>query len=190
MIGNDIIDLNFAHVNSRWQEQRFLDKLFSQDEQAFILNNELRFQNTWRLWSMKESAYKIHSRTFTPSIFNPKSYRCRVSCGTTGIVSFDNFRVNTTTIFNSNIIYTTASFQEPCLTEYFEFEQLSQADNSKELRKKAIQAFGQIKSVPETDISIFKDDFGVPQFYIKEKTQRQLLTLTHHGNYGGFAITF
>ena len=191
MIGNDIIDLNVAKINSRWQEQRFLDKLFTQEEQQFILNDDCRYQNIWRLWSMKESAYKIKSRNLRLSIFNPKSLRCEITSETSGTVAFDNYTVSTTTENNSNIIYTTAHLQGIYqTTEYFELKQLSQSYQSEQLKKKAIQAFGQLKSVSEKDISIEKDDFRVPKFFINQKAQANFLTLTHHGNYGGFAISY
>lgn len=190
MIGNDIVDLNVAGINSRWQEQRFLNKLFTHKEQLFILKDDCRFQNIWRLWSMKESAYKIQFRNLKVSIFNPKSLTCEVTSEKNGTVTFDNCTVNTTTEFNSNIIYTTAHLQDIIqVTEHFELKQFSQADKSKQLKNKAIQAFGHLKSVSEKDISIEKDCFGVPRYFINKKSQENFLTLTHHGNYGGFAIS-
>ena len=191
MIGNDIIDLNVAGIISRWKEQRFLDKLFSDEEQAIIMAEEHHFNNIWRLWSMKESAFKVYSRNLKLSLFNPKSFSCEIASETIGTVSFDNLTVSTTTEYTSNTIYTTAQFQETSrFTEHCELKQLSQMDKSKQLRKKAIQAFGQLISVSERDISIEKDDFGVPRFFIHKKAQDNFLSLTHHGNYGGFAISY
>jgi phosphopantetheinyl transferase (holo-ACP synthase) len=191
VIGNDIIDLEVAGINSRWKEQRFLDKLFSVEEQAFIMAEEHRFNNIWRLWSMKESAYKIYSRNLKLSIFNPKFFSCEITSETFGTVYFDNYTVNTTTEYTSNTIYTTTQIQETSrFTEHCELRQLSQTDKSKHLKKKAIQAFGQLKSVSRKNISIEKDGFGVPKFFINQKLQANFLTLTHHGNYGGFAISY
>jgi phosphopantetheinyl transferase (holo-ACP synthase) len=191
VIGNDIIDLNVAGKNSRWQEQRFLDKLFTQQEQEFILNDDLIYQNIWFLWSMKESAYKIHTRNLKSSNFNPKSYNCAITSKTIGTVSFDNHTVNTTTKYNSDIIYTTAHFKDTyCITKYLSLEGPSPVDKSQQLRKKAIQTFADMKSISEVMISIEKDKFGVPQLLINNKAQDISLSLTHHGNYGGVAITF
>lgn len=191
MIGNDIVDLNVANVNSRWREQRFLDKLFTEEEQSFIMKDDCRYQTIWRLWSMKESAYKIYSRDLKASIFNPKSFNCEIISETFGTVSFNHQIIDTTTEIESNIIYTIAQIQKiNRISERLELKQHSQADKSKHLRKKAIQAFAVLKSVSEKHMSIEKDDLGVPQFFIDQKQQDNFLTLTHHGNYGGFAICY
>lgn len=191
MIGNDLIDLNVAGGNSRWQEQRFLDKLFTQEEQTFILKDDLRYQNIWLLWSMKESAYKIYSRKLKSSRFNPKFFSCTMTSETTGMVSFDNQVVNTTTEFDSNIIYTTAHLQDTLrITKNIVLTGQSQSDKSQLLKEKAIQAFAELKNVLESSISIEKNNFGIPELFVNKKLQYNVLTLTHHGNYGGFAISY
>ena len=49
MVGNDIVDLNEASRASNWQRPRFLDKLFSEQEQAYINSAEKAFKMVWRL---------------------------------------------------------------------------------------------------------------------------------------------
>ena len=191
MIGNDIVDLNAAKINSRWQEQRFLDKLFTQKEQSYILRDNFRFQNIWRLWSMKESAYKIYSRNIKELVFIPKKFSCDVTSETCGTVTYDNHIVNTKTSEDINVVYTVAQLQETFkIAEYFKFKKLSQSDTSEQLKQKAILAFATPQRISESDISIVKNTFGVPQFVLFGKVQDAFLTLTHHGNYGGFAISF
>ena len=187
MIGNDIIDLNVAGLNSRWQEQRFLDKLFTQVEQEFILKDELRFQNIWRLWSMKESTYKIVVREKKSSSFNPKSFHCKITSDSSGIVLFGDHAFKTTTKYNTDIIYTTAQVKETLqITDYFKLDNPSQ---SYQLKSTAIHAYSQLKSLSESSISIEKDRIGVPHFFIDRTLQTDALTLTHHGQYAGFAIS-
>ncbi len=191
MIGNDIIDLSAAIVNSRWQEQRFLDKLFSNEEQAFIMADENRFQNIWRLWSMKESAYKIYARTQKSPIFNPKSFKSKIHSEITGTVSFKGHILNTTTFYDLGVIYTTANIQNKIqFNHYLRLEANSQVEKTLHLREKAIQAFADLKSISKKVISIEKSPNGVPYFLINDVLQNDALTLTHHGNYGGFAIYF
>ncbi len=191
MIGNDIIDLNIAGINSRWQEQRFLDKLFSKEETDFILSDGMRFQNIWRLWSMKESAYKIYARETESSRFNPKYFHCKIISSTTGIVSFIGNKVNTKTKYDSNFIYTTACSQDTTfrISDYIVSNGTSKEYKSQHLREKAIEAFAKVKSISKTAISIQKDNFGIPHFLINQEAQNNALTLTHHGQYGGFAIS-
>ena len=62
MIGNDIIDLNLAERDSNWKRKGFMDKIFTKNEQYFILNAENSRTMVWNLWSRKEAAYKIYNR--------------------------------------------------------------------------------------------------------------------------------
>ena len=192
MIGNDIVDLNFAKTNSRWQEQRFLDTLFTEEEQSFIFKNEdFRYENIWLLWSMKESAYKISSRHLKEAVFNPKSFHCNLTSSTTGVVCFEKSVMHTTTEFDSNLIYTTAQITDNIqLSDYGVLDGTSQLDKSRQLRAKAILAFAALKSVQPSKVTIRKTEFGVPQLLINNTLQENALTLTHHGQYGGFAISY
>lgn len=191
MIGNDIIDLKFANINSRWREPRFLDKLFTEEEKDFILRDANHFRHIWLLWSMKESVYKIYFRERKLSIFNPKSFHCNVISETSGTVSFENDIVHTTSKITSNIIYTTAELQDTLhLKQDFLLKGNSLKAKSEALREKAITAFAEFKSIPKTSVSIEKNDFGAPQFFLNGKLQNNFLSLTHHGQYGGFAISY
>ena len=73
MIGNDIIDLSLAKTQSNWQRKGFLEKLFSNDEQQLILEASNSFEMVWRLWSMKEAAYKIYTQHNEIRFFAPKN---------------------------------------------------------------------------------------------------------------------
>ena len=56
MIGNDVIDLQLAAVQSNWQRPGFREKIVTEGENHLIDAAEDPFQTVWRLWSMKESA--------------------------------------------------------------------------------------------------------------------------------------
>lgn len=62
MIGNDVIDLTAARTESNWRRRGFMDKLFSQEEQALVTHSNEPEITVWLLWSMKEAAYKIYNR--------------------------------------------------------------------------------------------------------------------------------
>ncbi len=190
MIGNDIIDLHLAKINSRWKEQRFLDKLFTEKEQAFIFRDDFRYRNIWIVWSMKESAYKVFSRNFETPIFNPKSFQCHLISETKGSVSFGGQSIDTTSNVHENFIYTTAHPSNSCkVSEYVFFNNLSPRLQHQQLKGRAIKAFAHLKSITSNSISVRKNHLGVPQFYVNGNIQSEALSLTHHGNYGGFAIS-
>lgn len=188
MIGNDIVDLEFTKLNSRWQEQRFLDKLFSAEEQDFILSDGKRFQNIWRLWSMKESVYKMTCRAEGIIRFNPKDFKCLLTDATHGQVMLENIVTPTLTVIHPDYIQTTA-FLKPNWTS--EVVQLSHSDSKtqhKQSYQHAIKAYAILKTVSQNMVEIVKDKLGVPQFYINGNLQQEQLSLTHHGHFGAFAI--
>jgi phosphopantetheinyl transferase (holo-ACP synthase) len=78
MIGNDLVDLSRAALDSNWRRPGYLPKIFNMEEQARILNSEWPDRLIWLLWSMKEAAYKIQSRQTGLRSFNPSAIACSV----------------------------------------------------------------------------------------------------------------
>ena len=188
MIGNDIVDLEFAKGNSRWKEQRFLDKLFSKEEQDFILSDGNRFQNIWRLWSMKESAYKIISRADGIVRFNPKDFCCFTTSATQGYVVFENKSIPAVTQTTPKFIQTTVCLESCYISEVFKFLHKDSKMQQKQSNEQAIKAYAQLKNHSQETVEIIKNEIGVPQFYIQGDLQKEQLSLTHHGHFGAFAI--
>ena len=77
MIGNDVVDLN------RWKPplqttryDRWIHKLFTRDEQAWLhKSTDQKRASAW-LWSVKESLYKYHVQQGAHRGFYPKRIRC------------------------------------------------------------------------------------------------------------------
>ena len=78
MIGTDIIDLVETKKTSNWQRPRFLEKLFTLNEQQLIHNSENKFIMVWRLWSIKEAAYKLYTQIQPCRFYNPKQFQCEI----------------------------------------------------------------------------------------------------------------
>lgn len=189
MIGNDIVDLKFAKCNSRWKEQRFSDKLFKSIELEFILKNEFRFLNIWRLWTMKESAYKIVSRTQNINKFNPKAFECDVVGDSFGLVTFRNQVFKTNTIIYNNYIYSTANTDANVISSMvFNLTEMESRAQSLEMKTICIDTFSKLKSIPTEGIIIKKNKLGVPQIFVDNRVQQEYISITHHGAFGGMAI--
>jgi phosphopantetheinyl transferase (holo-ACP synthase) len=58
MIGNDVVDLVLARKKV-WRRTGYLQKIFTESEQLLIENSSNPHVLVWKLWSMKEAAYKI-----------------------------------------------------------------------------------------------------------------------------------
>lgn len=188
MIGNDIVDLEFAKLNSRWQEQRFLDKIFSAREQDYILTDGMRFQNIWHVWSMKESAYKIISRAEGIVRFNPKDFGCFITNSTQGYVVFENTAVPTLTKIHPKYVQTTAFLKSDWTSEVFQLSNSNPELQHLQSYQFASRAYAKLKNVTHDTIVIIKNKIGVPEFYMNGDLQQEQLSLTHHGHFGAFAI--
>ena len=87
MLGNDVVDIKQAALDSKWQRKGYLDKIFRPEEKYEILNSSNPTTMVWLFWSMKESVYKIVNRETGLRLFNPKAFLCTtdfqtsVSCG-------------------------------------------------------------------------------------------------------------
>lgn len=62
MIGNDVVDLSLARIESNWRRKGFLNKIFTISEQDLILQASNQDEMVWLLWSLKESTYKAYLR--------------------------------------------------------------------------------------------------------------------------------
>lgn len=106
MIGNDIVDLELAQIQSNWKRKGYLDKIFTKTEQLFILNSENPDVTVWNLWSRKEASYKIHNRITGNRIYNPIQFECFDSEQSIGTVKNNGVFYFTKTEINSLYVHT------------------------------------------------------------------------------------
>ena len=155
MIGNDIVDLALAKKESNWQRNRFLDKIFTKNEQQIILNDANPEIMVWNLWSRKEAAYKIYNRETGIRGFFPLKLECSFENATLGTVSIKKKIYFTQSKIENDSIYTIAVVEK----EYFK----------------------KIKSINPA-VEILKKN-GIP-FIINEQTKLiQPVSISHHGRF-------
>ena len=113
MIGNDIVDLQLAKVQSNWMRPRYLEKICTKTELAFIQKSLNPALEIWKLWSRKEAAYKIYNRETGIRGFFPWKIVCSLRKNTvendTDFVIIDTEKYFTKTIVNSEYVYTIAA---------------------------------------------------------------------------------
>jgi len=108
MIGNDVIDLALAKKESNWKRSRFLDKIFTVNEQLFIVNAENPEIMVWNLWSRKEASYKIYNRETGIRGYFPSEIECSFKNENSGIVAIRGNTYFTKTIISNDFIHTIA----------------------------------------------------------------------------------
>ncbi|MBK8600420.1 MAG: 4'-phosphopantetheinyl transferase superfamily protein [Flavobacterium sp.] len=153
MIGNDIIDLERTRIESNWKRKRFLEKLFTENEQKIIFLSENPEVMVWNLWSRKEAAYKIYHRQTKNRVFIPKRIECdKIKLQKEhffGLVTIEGLAYVTRTEVTSGFIYTEATLHSN------DFQSIQPIHSS----------------------HIFKDQYGIPH----AKFSNNPVSITHHG---------
>jgi phosphopantetheinyl transferase (holo-ACP synthase) len=155
MIGNDIVDLALARKESNWQRNRFLDKIFTKNEQQLILNDANPEIIVWNLWSRKEAAYKIYNRETGIRGYFPLLLECFYENETLGTVSIKEKIYFTQSKIKNDSIYTIAVTEK----KYFD----------------------KIKNISSSD-EIFKNN-GIPFIIDSDSKIKKLISITHHGRF-------
>lgn len=182
-IGNDIVDLDLAKVQSNWQRKGFLEKQFTKKEQDEILASENPFLKVWMFWSMKEAAYKCYTQKVKKRFFAPKKFQCTLTSDEEGIVVFEDLKFYTTTFLNTFCIHTIAGelkndgeiISAICLPNTVNTE------IKKILEKKTAFLFKEIEKR--------KTIIGAPLYYYKKKSLTNSCSISHHGNYEAYVFT-
>jgi phosphopantetheine--protein transferase-like protein len=190
MIGNDIVDLNQAHKDSNWKRPRFLEKVFTQKEQALIFSSENQHQTIWLLWSMKEAAYKIYVRQFKERFFNPKRLECALESKTKGRVVIEGVVYKTTSQYDKNYMHTIAFVLKgkEVKSKCFKIENTSNKTQSMLSKEVVLEAYSKNQNAHKNSVTIKKDTLGIPHFFQNNKKQKESLSISHHGHYCAYAI--
>jgi phosphopantetheinyl transferase (holo-ACP synthase) len=191
MIGNDIVDLKIAALESNWKRPRFLDKVFSKQEQSLIINSEIQSQMVWLLWSMKEAAYKIYVQQYGERIFNPKKLTCELISTREGSVNFNGNQYVTKSEIGDDFVNTMAYSEEPNTTiiHRFKIEDTSYKTQSHAVKQKLLKSFSELKKIPLKNLEIKNDKNSVPRLFHNGIKQSFSFSIAHHGFYGAYAIS-
>jgi phosphopantetheinyl transferase (holo-ACP synthase) len=160
MIGNDVVDLELARQESNWQRKRFLDKIFTKNEQILIQNSKNQEITIWNFWSRKEAAYKIWNHETGIRKYNPTKFECLDLASEIGKVQFDSKQYFTKTEITSEFIYSV------CVSNLDDFSKIKTLDNSIKIEKRN----------------------GIP-FYINENNEIKPISKSNHGRFE-YIVTF
>ena len=169
MIGNDIVDLQLAAEQSNWKRKRFLDKVFTESEQQLIIQTVDSNNMVWRLWSMKESAYKAYVRDHRHTFFNPLKLKCSIKNKTFGAVKVIGVSYQTRTISNQNFIYSVVSHQDLSSIDWI----ITNSSNASQILSR---------------FKIKKNMEGLPFLYNDSNQKSVPISISHHGKYIAYSI--
>lgn len=187
MIGNDIIDLKAAAVQSNWKRPGYLDKLFSKHEQSLILNSKDQETTVWLLWAMKESSYKAHQRRFQlPRLFNPKDYKCEITAQSSGSAS-GSVKIQENCYDISASIDTCRLH---CIASAIPKKKILEKIFSvpTDVKKELISTLSVLKTLSREKISLIKGENTVPHLTYQNKPLNSIFSLSSHGNFSAFIL--
>ena len=185
MIGNDIVDIAEAKKNSNWQRPRFLDKLFTTEEQQYISNAKSPFLMVWQLWSMKEAAYKLYIQGNPSRFYNPKQFECSINA-LNGTVRYKDFKCYVNTKIKEQCILSEARLHPSEMTSGDVVEISNPKTQSKTIKEALLKVISEQYNILHSDLKIVKSEFGIPSVLRDSKKLDVGISISHHGNYGAF----
>ena len=189
MVGNDVVDLARVDKNA-WKRNRFLQKVLVSSEMKMLTDSSDPGSFLWRLWSMKESAYKLHFRTTLRRSLNPTHYVCEVFGETEGRVHIGSSVYSTRSLQDGNCVHTLA-FRPQSITQLTCGTVKSSSAGS--LRNKIINdlihSYSLRFDLPVEAIAFKKDENGLPFLNDLSSGQKEPCSISHHGEFGAYALS-
>ncbi len=189
MIGNDIVDIKKARSEGSWKQARFIKKIFAESERPQIISTGSPFLNIWRMWSMKESVYKVIVQSGEERFLNPQKLICTFEDEKNGFVTYNGKNYATQTLRTSNYIYsshTKDAAQSEVINEILHVKDPN--EQSKMTRLALFQRVANMLEYPLKKLSVQKNKQGVPKLYHSNEPLSLQFSLTHHGNYGAYSL--
>ena len=189
MIGNDIVDISLAALQSNWRRAGFLDKLFSTAEIDLILNEAHPELMVWKLWSMKESAYKADYRLKKIRKFNPKQLACKLIDSRLGEVCIGASSYKTMTASNSDFIHSIALQHNFTGGFQHKIHKQKALMDTEQLYDLLIRHVARSTDCEVEELLLRKTDDAIPELYRNKNKLKTICSMSHHGNYGAYIFT-
>jgi phosphopantetheinyl transferase (holo-ACP synthase) len=174
MLGNDLIDLKKAAIESNWQRKGYLDKLFSKEEKHQILSSENPFLQVWLFWSMKEAVYKIINRETGLRFYSPSAFTCKNNVqgrANKGEVYYNGKIYYTLSRITNAMIHTIALQRNQ---DFCAVDVLYLANTP-----------GYIKAFNSTSntYNLTKNEHGIPELIHRTIGTKHVASVSHHGKF-------
>ena len=186
-VGNDIVDLKVAATESNWERKGFLNKIFTAREREYISNSNNKFNTVWRLWSMKESAYKLYIQQNGERFFNPKKLECTIFSKNEGQVIVGESWFSTSTKSNNNLIFSTALIDKSTTVISCDFK-INNCAQSQQTHSAILHYIAFLTKFKLSKLTIKKSANNVPCLYFQNEQLPWSISLSHHGTFGAFSL--
>jgi phosphopantetheinyl transferase (holo-ACP synthase) len=181
LIGNDLVDLKQAAVESNWHRKGYLNKICTRTEQQLIMAAAEPPVILWLLWTMKEAAYKVMNRLSGIRSYSPRSFICN------GVVT-NGLQATATVIFNERSIYIKSEISDQMIhsaaaLEKEDLEKLSicYLDNSTD--------YATHFNRRSAGYSLMKTPSGLPIIIHIASGRKLIASVSHHGKYAAIVYS-
>ena len=188
MIGNDIVCLYTANQSKHVGSKRFLDKIFTVEEQQLIVNSVDSNLTIWKLWAVKESAYKLLVQQGFKPEFAPKKIICKKE-NDLFLASIWNNNVIVNCRANTQMIYAqTISEKQKVINRFFRLDSIAYQKQSNQLQLALKKKASEILKIDIQFIHLLKTSNNIPRLTYKNALLPVNISITHHGYYGAYAL--
>jgi len=148
------------------------------------------FELVWRMWSMKESAYKLYVRGTQVRFFNPQKLVCTIINETKGLVKIDDSCMHTLTQMQEEYIHTNACLDAKAAIDQsiFEIKNSATLNQSQQTHLQFLQDYANVNLLSINDLAIQKTPINIPQLFYKNENINLHFSLSHHGDWGAYTI--
>ncbi len=188
MIGNDIVDLQVSKFSSKVRRLRFINKAFSEKEKEAILKPANTISVLWRIWSMKESAYKAYCRLGGETFHDPKRIECTLTNSNSGTVRIGDRCFKTQTRLSDDYVHTIAFSKDiiEVVSECFRIDNTSYTAQHKACKEALLNELTEeMNGKPGLDL--VKNEVGMPHVLANGNRLGVTCSISHHGRYGAYA---
>ena len=189
MIGNDIVDISLASTQSNWRRRGFLEKLFSKTEIDLVKRDKNPAAMVWRLWSMKESAYKANYRLHKIRRFNPQKLQCNLIDRQLGEVKIGDNLYRIRTEINQFYIHSIALKDRFKESVHHQIHNNGSLVNSGELYDMLLQHVAISANYDMGELFLKKTTEFIPELFENKNKLKTICSLSHHGHYGAYIFT-
>lgn len=187
-----MVDRKAAAAESNWLRKGLLQKIFTTTELEQVFHADEPEQTVWRLWSMKESAYKIFNRQTGNRFFAPQKFCGHIINQSVGTIHAEGQVYNTITSCTKDFIYSVAwpfnHTRAPLVNHQFRIPSLVSFNLQAFLYNKIKTEYASISGEKTAAMSVVKTKTGAPYLICRGNNEAIPLSITHHGRFAAFTI--
>lgn len=192
LAGNDIVALNEPDNLTAPYRPRFMEKLFTPDEQDWINRQANTGIASWCLWACKESAYKLGRKLGDPRSYMPRNIRVaplgNMLAPELECLAHHNRRVMPVTCYvNPEFVHAIATLDVPPGDTNQTVLRVENPDGvSKRIHNAIISSISDRFGIASSDVRIYQGSDKIPHLYAGNRPLPIDLSISHDGYWGAF----